>query len=262
MSRAETKWKMVMVGIAFCVSGLRTPSAVIAGTHTHADEPPPPKVAALLNLHVQDTWVHLFCDRKHTACEAKFYCNGAPRIRPFMAEWPVTIQPDSIFAYYLTKTVNGEAAGFGEVWRAHSGSTARSGRTTCIVRSNDPVEVRAYTIWAGRQVVPASNRIHPPEPYPSARLSGLTVSKGTLTPAFSSSVGTYTLTTPTGATGIITFTPTAEESRAEIKVDGSVVESGQPTTSEEFTVTTEKKTVTIVVKSYDGHTLTYQVNYN
>lgn len=264
MSRAETTWKMVIVGIAFCGWGAITPNAVIASTHTLADEPPPPKVAALLNLHVQDTLVHLFCDRNHTACRATFFCDGpSSRHTDFTAEWEVSIQPNEIFAYYRMKTLNGQPAGFGDVWREKAGSTARAGRTTCIVRSNDPVEARAYTKYGGSgELVPASNRIHPPEPYPSARLSGLTVSQGTLSPAFASSTGTYTLTMPTGATKDFTFTPTAEESRAEIKVQGTVEESGKPTIQTfPLDLGGNKKTLTIVVTSYDGTILTYYVNY-
>lgn len=267
MSRAETTWKMVIVGIAFCGWGAITPNAVIASTHTLADEPPPPKVAALLNLHLQNSMIHLFCDREHTACTATIFC-GHPNVRDGdtrhpvtgTVNWDVSISPNHFFAYFPTKTVSGEPAGFGDVWRENAGSTARVGRTTCIVRSNDPVEARGYTQWTADGYLPATNRIHPPEPYPSARLSGLTVSQGTLSPAFASSTGTYTLTMPTGATEDFTFTPTAEESRAEIKVDGRVVETGSP--SEEYEVTTSKKTVTIAVTSYDGHTLTYYVNYN
>ena len=278
MSRVETTWKMVMVGTAFCVSGLGTPSTVPAqsspstapaqgtASTTPAQSltaaPPPPKVAALLNLHVQKTLVHLFCDRKHQSCEATFYCDGRPSGgTDIMAEWKVSIPADGIFAYYLSKTEGGEPASFGDVWRRETGSTSRAGRTTCIVRSNDPVEARAYTIWGGEHYIPASNRIHPPEPYPSARLSDLTVSVGTLSPAFASDITSYTLTTPTGETGEFTFTPTAEESRAEIKVDGDVVESGEP--SDGFGVNPPKtETATIAVTSYDGRTLNYYVRYS
>ena len=287
-SRAETTRKMVMVGIAFCVWGLYTPSTVpaqsspstapaqstpstapaqstpsTAPAESLTAAPPPPKVAALLNLHVQKTLVHLFCDRKHTECEATFYCDGRPGgLTPTadrMAEWKVSIPASGIFPYYQGKTESGEPAGFGDVWRRESGSTARSGRTTCIVRSNDPVEARAYTTWNGVEWVPASNRIHPPEPYPSARLSDLTVSQGTLG-TFSPATTSYTLTMPAGATEDFTFTPTAEESRAEIRVDGAVVESGEP--SKDFKVTTERKRVTIAVTSYDGQVLNYYVTYN
>lgn len=173
----------------------------------------------------------------------------------------MSIPANSIFAYYPTKTEGGEPAGFGDVWRRETGSIFRGGRTTCIVRSNDPVETRAYSIWGAAETMPASNRIHPPEPYPSARLSDLTVSKGTLSPAFASDTTSYTLTMSTGETGEFTFTPTAEESRAEIKVDGDVVESGEP--SDGFGVNPPKtETATIAVTSYDGQTLNYYVRYS
>lgn len=268
-SRAETTRKMVMVGIAFCVSGLWTPSTVpaqsspsTAPAQSLTAAPPPPKVAALLNLHVQESLVHLFCDRKHTECEATFYCDGRPSGgTDRMAEWKVSIPANGIFAYYRSKTEGGEPAGFGDVWRRETGSTARFGRTTCIVRSNDPVEARAYSVWGAAEMMPASNRIHPPEPYPSARLSDLKVSKGTPSPAFASDTTSYTLTMPTGETGEFTFTPTAEESRAEIKVDGDVVESGEP--SDGFGVNPPKtETATIAVTSYDGQTLNYYVRYS
>lgn len=276
--RAETMRKYVMVGIAFCVWGLYTPNTVPAestsstapaeGTASTAPAesltaaPPPPKVAALLNLHVQKTLIHLFCDRKHTECEATFYCDGPPgsiKGTDRMAEWKVSIPANGIFPYYQSKTESGEPAGFGDVWRRESGSTARSGRTTCVVRSNDPVEARAYTQWGRPEWVPASNRIHPPEPYPSARLSGLTVSKVTLSPTFSPATISYTLTMPAEAAEDFTLTPTAEESRAEIRVKGKVVESGEPG---EYDVPSSGERMTIAVTSYDGRVLNYYVTYN
>lgn len=276
--RAETMRKYVMVGIAFCVWGLLTPNTVPAqsspstapaeGTASTAPAesltavPPPPKVAALLNIHVQKSFVHLYCDRSDRECIAKFFCDGPPsRGTDRRAKWEVSIPANSIFAYYPTKTEGGEPAGFGDVWRRETGSTFRAGRTTCIVRSNDPVETRAYSIWGAAETMPASNRIHPPEPYPSARLSDLTVSKGTLSPVFASDTTSYTLTMRTGETGKFSFTPTAEESRAEIKVYGEVVESGEPS-KERDVITTTAQTATIAVTSYDGQVLNYYVRYN
>ena len=282
--RAETMRKYVMVGIAFCVWGLLTPNTVPAqsspstapaeGTASTAPAesltaaPPPPKVAALLNIHVQQTLVHLYCDRKHTECEATFYCDGRPGgLTPTtdrMAEWKVSIPASGIFPYYQGKTESGEPAGFGDVWRRVSGSTARSGRTTCIVRSNDPVEARAYTQWGVPEWVPASNRIHPPEPYPSARLSDLTVSVGTLSPAFASDITSYTLTTQPGERGAaLNFTPTAEESRAEIKVQGKTAKSGEIIKAGDIPDGDKRQvdTATIAVTSYDGRTLNYYVRH-
>ena len=263
MSRAETTWKTGLVGIAFCVWAYSTPSQVIAQTQTLADAPPPPKVAAMLNLHVQNTLVHLFCD-SNTACEATFYCKGGINeggISDDPVEWKESLNPNTLLKYYRNRIVSGNPAGFGDIWRRETGSASRNSRTTCIVRSNDPVEARAYTQWGVPEWIPASNRIHPPEPYPSARLSGLTVSAGTLSPAFASSTGTYTLTTTGVTEENFTLTPTAEESRAEIRVDGKVVQSGEPT-SKEYDVTEDTHRVTIAVTSYDGQVLSYYVNYN
>lgn len=60
----------------------------------------------------------------------------------------------------------------------------------------------------------------------SAKLTGLALSAGTLTPPFSGT--TFNYTASVGDNESITVTPTAEDSRATIKVNGIPTTSGQP----------------------------------
>lgn len=87
-------------------------------------------------------------------------------------------------------------------------------------------------------------------PSNQAELSGLTLSSGTLNPAFASSATDYS--TMFVGTESVTVTPTAAESHATITVNGTAVASGQgsPTISLPF----GNSTITIVVRAQDGRT--------
>jgi hypothetical protein len=61
----------------------------------------------------------------------------------------------------------------------------------------------------------------------NANLASLTLSAGTLAPPFASGTTSYTATVP-NATTSLTVTPTAADSMATIKVNGSIVASGSP----------------------------------
>lgn len=88
-----------------------------------------------------------------------------------------------------------------------------------------------------------------------ATLSNMTLSSGTLTPAFGSGVYTYTDNVPYTVSSI-TLTPIATDSRATITVNGTAVASGTP--SAPITLNYGTNTVTVQVTAADTATkLTY-----
>ena len=89
----------------------------------------------------------------------------------------------------------------------------------------------------------------------NADLGGLTISSGTLSPQFSSSVITYTASVDNSVTQV-TVTPTASDSSAMITVNGNTVTSG---TGHILTGLTagEPTTVTVIVTAQDSTTKTY-----
>lgn len=114
------------------------------------------EVATLLNLSPHQSWVHLFCKKTAApACAVTFWCGqetGDP------VTWNVTVGPSRIFSYWPGKTDTDGSNADLEAALVDAGLSpdqARS-RTTCIVRSNDPLEAGAYTRIAG-ELVPAAN---------------------------------------------------------------------------------------------------------
>jgi hypothetical protein len=92
----------------------------------------------------------------------------------------------------------------------------------------------------------------------NANLSGIALSNGALSPAFSESTTSYTTSVTTGS---ITVTPTAAESYASITVNGVDVVSGQPSASIPMNI--GNNTITIAVTSYDDITTrTYTIIAN
>lgn len=138
-------------------------------------------VATLLNLSPWRSWIHLFCDQTAGACRVDFWCGqqtGDP------VTWGVDVPAGRIFAYWPGKTDSvGRSANF-EAALVDAGLTASEARarTTCTVRSNDPVQARAYTVLAG-QILPVANHT------PSA--SRTSPPDDTGTPSLSS--GSYTM---------------------------------------------------------------------
>ena len=92
----------------------------------------------------------------------------------------------------------------------------------------------------------------------NANLSGLSLSAGTLSPAFGSSVLAYAVAMP-NATTSFTVTPAAASSGATIVVNGTAVASG--TASAPVTLSGDSMTVNVVVTAQDGTTVkTYALN--
>ncbi|MTV50428.1 hypothetical protein GJ688_15805 [Heliobacillus mobilis] len=91
----------------------------------------------------------------------------------------------------------------------------------------------------------------------NANLANLTLSSGTLTPAFSSTVTSYNATVANNVASI-TVTPTAQDADATITVNGQAVASG--TASQAINLVVGQNTITVVVKSPDlSTTKTYTI---
>ena len=120
--------------------------------------PSPPKVAATLNLSPGRSYVHLFCDKAtDPACSVTFWCGqqtGDP------VTWDVEVEPGRIFTYWPGKMEAGRAADLqAALMNASLSPDDAQRRTTCIVRSNDPIEARAYTpLGPAGEIVPVANQ--------------------------------------------------------------------------------------------------------
>ncbi len=84
-----------------------------------------------------------------------------------------------------------------------------------------------------------------------ATLSGLSLSSGTLTPAFDGGTSAYTASVPY-STGSITVTPTTNNSNATVEVNGLPVSSGSP--SEPISLNVGTNTINVDVTAQDGTT--------
>lgn len=92
----------------------------------------------------------------------------------------------------------------------------------------------------------------------SAKLSGLTISNnGTLNPPFGSTTYSYSANVGYDASSI-TLTPTAEDSRATIKVNGTPVVSGQPSAPVSLNVGTNPP-ITVEVTPFIGEPQNYVI---
>jgi gliding motility-associated-like protein len=116
---------------------------------------------------------------------------------------------------------------------------------TTVITAQDGVTIDTYTVNVIR--APSSN----------ANLIGLTVSQGTLSPAFNSGMMAYADTVSNSTTSI-TATPTDSDSTATITVNGMPTASG--TASNAIPLAVGSNTITVVITAQDGVTThTYTV---
>ncbi len=114
---------------------------------------------------------------------------------------------------------------------------------------------RTYTVNVARAHKPL---IPPPEPPPlsaNANLSGLTVSAGALSPAFSSAGTSYTLAVGSGVSSLA-VTPRVADGSAAVKVNTVAVASGNAAT---VALNLGTNTIHIAVTAENGATKTYTV---
>ena len=231
------------------------------------------KVATLLNLSPWQSYVHLFCDKTGgAACAVSFRCgqqSGDP------VAWNVAVESSRIFTYWPNKTDGaGRAAGL-EAALVNAGltSTEARRRTTCTVRSNDPVKARAYTFLAG-QLVPVANvntvqsdRPRQPEPA-NVALSDLVLLRldnanpVTLVPPFSSDTTSYAATVPYSVDAV-SVVATATNTYAGgisgfLMVNGTSAFSGVPSGPIQLTAG-QTTTISITLTGSDASTRTYRI---
>jgi alpha-tubulin suppressor-like RCC1 family protein len=117
---------------------------------------------------------------------------------------------------------------------------------TVVVTAQDTTTTKTYTVTVTRAV-----------PSTDANLSNLTISSGTLTPAFASGTISYT-DNVTNAVTSFTVTPTVNESHATIKVNTVTVASGAP--SGAISLSVGANAITVVITAQDTTTTkTYTV---
>ncbi|WP_138754471.1 InlB B-repeat-containing protein [Paenibacillus sinopodophylli] len=98
------------------------------------------------------------------------------------------------------------------------------------------------TLYAKWTAIPASN---------NANLIALSLSNGSLNPAFVSDTTSYTASLANGVSSL-KVKPTAADSKAEVTVNGKAVESG--TASEAISLSVGRNTITVAVTAQDGTT--------
>ena len=114
-----------------------------------------------------------------------------------------------------------------------------SNPVTIVVTAEDGVATKTYTVDISR--APSAN----------ADLAAIYLSRGSLSPSFNASTGSYTASVPNG-TSTITVTPTVADPTATVKVNGTTVTSGSASTAIPLTV--GSNTITAVTTAQDGTT--------
>jgi len=149
----------------------------------------------------------------------------------------ITVTPTTSDAYAVVK-VNGTTVTSGTPSAAIPLS-AGANTVTVAVTAPDGSVTKTYTFTVNR--AQSTN----------ANLAGLIISKGTLTPAFTPTTTSYTASVANSVTSM-TEVPTAAESTATIKVNGSTVASG--TVSQNLPLAVGSNTISTVVTAGDGTT--------
>lgn len=141
--------RMVMAGMA----------VLVWSTSVAAQEcqQPPAKIAALVDFDTRATSIYLFCDKERApACAVTFWCGsssvGAPVPHEDPITWDVSVEPGRMFRYWRRYYgANAPDPPLGTLYEALTNAgwprhyaTGGASMRTCVVRSNDPVEVIAF----------------------------------------------------------------------------------------------------------------------
>lgn len=148
----------------------------------------------------------------------------------------ITVSP-TVSESHASATVNGTAVTSGQPSSPISLSPG-SNNITVAVTAQDGTTVMTYTI----DVIQGN-------PSSDARLSNLSLSSGTLTPAFKASKTSYTVSVAIEVNSI-EVTPTVNEIHASVTVNGTAVTSGQP--SSPISLNPGINNITIAVTAQDG----------
>ena len=138
-----------------------------------------------------------------------------------------------------TVKVNGTTVASGSASASISLNVGSNNTITTVVTAQDGITTQTYTTTVTRAAAA------------TATLSGLSLSSGTLSPAFGSNTTSYTATV-TNATTSITVTPTVTDNNATVKVNGTTVASGSA--SGNISLSVGSNTITTVVTAQDGTT--------
>ena len=160
-------------------------------------------------------------------------------------------------AHSLAPCADGTLAAWGSNNNGQLGNNSTTG-------SSVPVEVSRTTLGTGMKFtdlatgssashVLALTAFHVSS---NSTLSGLTVSGGTLMPAFDSATTAYTVSMPNVAASV-TVTPTVAEANASVKVNGASVVSGTPSAAIPLVAGTN--TIQVDVTAQDGVSVTAYV---
>jgi hypothetical protein len=121
-----------------------------------------------------------------------------------------------------------------------------------VVTAQDGTTMLTYSITVNRAGALSNN----------ANLSALTISVGSLNPAFATNTLSYSDNVVTGTTSV-TVTPTTSDATATVKVNGTAVTSGSASGQITLGAAGSSTPVTVVVTAQDGTTmLTYTVMVN
>lgn len=141
-----------------------------------------------------------------------------------------------------------------------AGSAATSGSPSGAIPLNVGTNTITTVVTAPNGTTTKSYQIAVTRISNDATLSALTASDGTLSPAFSGSTTSYTLSVANAVTSV-TLTPTVTESHATVTVNGNAVTSGQASGS--ISLNVGSNPVAIVGTAQDGTTTTtYTVSVN
>ena len=151
----------------------------------------------------------------------------------------LTVTPTAADANATIK-VNGNTVASG----AASGAIALAigaNNVSVVVTAQDGTTTQSYTITVNRAGALSNN----------ANLAALTISSGTLTPAFAANTLAYTDAVANGIASL-SVTPTTADANATVTVNGSMVASG--TASGAVALAVGMNTITVVVTAQDGTT--------
>ncbi len=135
--------------------------------------------------------------------------------------------------------VNGTALNSGTVSQPIPLAEGAATAITIVVTAQDGTTTKTYAIAVTRAVSA------------DATLSNISLSNGTLSPAFAAATTAYTAGVPNSAADI-TLTPTAKDANATIKVNGTAIVSGTPSIA--IPLNTGVNTITTVVTAQNGAT--------
>lgn len=145
-----------------------------------------------------------------------------------------------------TLTINGQAAVSGQAFGPISLNPPGQATTVVVtVRAQDGVTLKTYTIQIARGASANAN------------LTALSVSAGPLTPSFTSSRTSYTVTA-SPLTRTTTVTATTADSNATLKINGVAAVSGQP--SAPIALVNKTTRITVEVRAQNGTRKSYRID--